>query len=518
LEVDMRRPLLLVLILLLVVLFAGTSSACSKDSSTETTKESGQSSTTTSTTASTSTSITSVSKPGGVPDIADMKSLPSYRLSIMTKSSEGTGSVSYMKYEYVKDQKAEHAWMEDANGKVTEVYIKIGDKYWMYMGLAGMGWMKQPPQTTTASAVSSDLASQIKELQQDVEHSKARFDKKGTETVNNVRCIRYEFEYTLVTEMPNLATGGTTKTDAHSTGEAWIADQSGLPAVMIKSKSTTDIIMSGEKTVLDMEQNLTDIGAAITINPPEGAAQIPTGTPTIPTGTPTHPPTNPTTPPTTTNTPPTTTSAPPTTTITPTVTRPAFEDNFQSDWNDKWTWIDPNDDVTYSFSAHNGFLKLTVPGDNDLAGVANYDAPRLLVPQSGDFTIETLVEYDPQETYQGAGLLIWQDENTFLRLEFGFGGMGGIEKNAVFVKQEEGALGLVGSIDLSATINRIELRLQRTGDQFSAWYRESSGTWHEIGSTELNLESIVNIGITQITQYTTSEISADFDYFKLYTP
>ena len=47
--------------------------------------------------------------------------------------------------------------------------------------------------------------------------------------------------------------------------------------------------MAGEKTVMDTEQNLTDIGADITIKPPEGAMQVPTGTPTLPTGIPTLP-------------------------------------------------------------------------------------------------------------------------------------------------------------------------------------------------------------------------------------
>jgi hypothetical protein len=241
-----------------------------------------------------STVITSTSVPVsiGMPDIADMKSLASYRLSIMTKLVKGTGAglVTYMKYEYVKDQKAEHAWMEDTIGKVTETYIKIGDKYWIWLGIAGMNWVEQPPQTTTTTAaIPSDLASQIKQLQQDAENAKVRFDKKGTETVNNVRCIRYEFEYSMTTNMPNLATGGTIKTDTHSSGNIWIADQSGLPAVMIKTKNTAEITVAGETTVMEAEQNLTDIGAAITIKPPEGAMQIPTGIPTFPTGIPTIP-------------------------------------------------------------------------------------------------------------------------------------------------------------------------------------------------------------------------------------
>jgi hypothetical protein len=66
--------------------------------------------------------------------------------------------------------------MEDASGKVTEVYIKIGNKYWMWMGLAGMGWVEQPPQTTPQpSTLPSDLISQIKQMQQDVENAKVRF-------------------------------------------------------------------------------------------------------------------------------------------------------------------------------------------------------------------------------------------------------------------------------------------------------------------------------------------------------
>jgi regulation of enolase protein 1 (concanavalin A-like superfamily) len=439
-----------------------------------------------------------------------MKSLSSYRLSIMNKLLEGDSKVTYMKYEWVRDQKAEHAWMEDSSGKVTEVYIKIGDKEWIW--LQGIGWIEQPPQTTpTTSTIPSDLGSQIKQMQQDVEHSKARFDKKGTETVNNVRCIRYEFEYNLTTDMPNLGTGGTRKIDTHATGETWIADQSGLPATMIKSKSTTEMTMVGEKTVMETEQNVTDIGAAITINPPAGAMQIPTGLPTVPTGIPTPPPTTKTTTPTTTST------IPPTTTTSAGETL-TFNDDFQDDWDPKWTWIDPNSDASYSFTALAGFLRFTVPEENDLAGVANYDAPRLLMQQNGNFTLEALVEFDPQENYQGAGLLVWQDEDTFARLEFGFGGMGGVAKNVVFVKQEEGGLGLVNGIDLPDTLNNIELRLQRNGNQFTAWYRHAGGTWQEIGSTEIVLNQTVDVGIIQVTQYTSTTISADFDYFKIFTP
>jgi regulation of enolase protein 1 (concanavalin A-like superfamily) len=71
---------------------------------------------------------------------------------------------------------------------------------------------------------------------------------------------------------------------------------------------------------------------------------------------------------------------------------------------------------------------------------------------------------------------------------------------------------------LPDTLKKIELRVQRVGNQFTASYRQVGGSWQEIGSTEFDLNSMVNIGITQVTQYTSSEISADFDYLKVFAP
>jgi regulation of enolase protein 1 (concanavalin A-like superfamily) len=533
-----RKGVLMLILVVVIAALSGTLSACSKgDEPSPSTQAIQPSSTATTTitagsssqTSNTVSATTSIAKPCGIPDIADIKTLPSYRLSILTRMVEGSdapaGSVTNMKYEYIRDQKAEHAWMEDSNGKVTEVYITIGDKRWIWMGAAGMGWMEQPYQAATSTSLPSDLASQLKQAQQDVNKSKVRFDQKGTETVNGVRCMRYEAEYSLTTDMPNFATGGTTKTDSHSTGETWLSDQNGLPTVVIKSKSRTEITAAGQKTVMDSEQNVTDIGAAITINPPSGAIQPPTGMPTAPSTQTTTPETTfePTTPMTTSTIPPNTPISTSPTTLSPTTTAttgglPIFNDDFKDIWNSEWVWTDPNDDATYSLTAHPGFLQVSVPGENDLAGVANYDAPRLLIQRNGNFALETLVEFDPQEYYQGAGLLVWQDEDTFLRLEFGFGGMGGDAKNVVFVEQREGGLGLVNGIDLPDTANKIELRLERSANQFTALYRWVGGTWQTIGSTELIMNQTIDAGIAQVTQYTSSEVSADFDYFKVFAP
>jgi regulation of enolase protein 1 (concanavalin A-like superfamily) len=520
----MRRTGFYILILVvLVTLLTSISLACSKGSSTNPSAQTSAPATagaqTSSSAAATGTATTSIPRPGGIPDIADMKLLPSYRFSIKNtlKEGEGAGLVSIIRSEWVRDSKSEHLKMEDDKGKVTMETISIGEKRWIWMGMGGMGWVEQPPQTAPAasSSLSSDFQSQLKKVQQDVAGSKARFDKKGTETVNNTRCTRYEFEYNMTTDMPDLQGGGTKKTDMRSSGEMWVADQSGLPAVMIKSINRAEISTAGKKSVAETEQNLTDIGAAITINPPEGAAQVPTA-PAIPTGLPTRPPV------TTTAVPPPTTAA---VTPSPSATVPAsttasapapiFKDDFQGALKSQWVWTDPNDDATHSFTARPGFLRLTAPDGNDLTGFSNYDAPRLLVQRKGNFTLETLVEFDPQEDYQGAGLLVWQDEDSFLRLEFGFGGLGSGTKNVSFLRQVESNLELVNLVDLPDESKRIELRLTRNGDQFTAWYRPAGGDWQKIDSTEISLNSTVDVGIVQVTQ-AVSEISADFDYFKLF--
>jgi hypothetical protein len=76
---------------------------------------------------------------------------------------------------------------------------------------------------------------------------------------------------------------------------------------------------------------------------------------------------------------------------------------------------------------------------------------------------------------------------------------------------------LINSVQLGETTKKVELRIVREGNEFTAGYRKSSRSWQDIGSTELNLGANVDVGIIQVTQYSSKEISADFDYFRVYT-
>lgn len=88
--------------------------------------------------------------------------------------------------------------------------------------------------------------------------------------------------------------------------------------------------------------------------------------------------------------------------------------------------VDPDGDCTVQ--SEKGKVTITVPEKNhNLAPVIGQNAPRILQEVEGDFTVQVKASGDFKPTdrstleggrsFNGAGLLLWQDEKNFLRLE-----------------------------------------------------------------------------------------------------
>src|SRR5947209_15120616 len=154
--------------------------------------------------------------------------------------------------------------------------------------------------------------------------------------------------------------------------------------------------------------------------------------------------------------------------------RSAFSDEFNGNLDSRWTWIKPNGSATYNV-ATNGFLSISTPPDSDLNSGRNFNAPRLLQPISGNFTIETVVTLSSTAFFQSAGLLVWQDQATFLRFELGYTDRNGI----VFQKGENGLFsGDLAPFDHHLTPGRpIALRVQSQGDHFTVAWHEPGQAW-----------------------------------------
>src|SRR5450432_2234159 len=100
-----------------------------------------------------------------------------------------------------------------------------------------------------------------------------------------------------------------------------------------------------------------------------------------------------------------------------------FKDQFNEPaLNSTWLWDAGNMGM---YKQTNQGLAMTSPPSTDLRAW-NMAAPRVLRPISGNFTVSVLTTFMPMKSYQGAGIVLWQDEKNFIRLEHGYAHANGV--------------------------------------------------------------------------------------------
>jgi hypothetical protein len=101
----------------------------------------------------------------------------------------------------------------------------------------------------------------------------------------------------------------------------------------------------------------------------------------------------------------------------------AFSDGFHGSLNPRWDPVNLSGSGSATYSTTQGSLRLFAPPNSDInPRYHNFRAPRLLQHISGDFTLSTLISsFSPNTNYQGTGILLWQNQTTFLKVEIAFG-------------------------------------------------------------------------------------------------
>jgi beta-xylosidase len=104
--------------------------------------------------------------------------------------------------------------------------------------------------------------------------------------------------------------------------------------------------------------------------------------------------------------------APPQLTPPPGQLLPTYSDEFNGSLGSQWSWI--REDAT-KHGIVNGQLKLIVNGD--LYRNSN-SATNLLLeqPPTGDYVVETKITFDPNHNYQQAGLLVYSDDDHYIKV------------------------------------------------------------------------------------------------------
>lgn len=174
-------------------------------------------------------------------------------------------------------------------------------------------------------------------------------------------------------------------------------------------------------------------------------------------------------------------------------------------------FVDP--DGGSRLTERGGHIEIGVPaGAYDLSTeLGKVNAPRLVRPVEGDFVAEVTVSRVPQPDrrqglpgrapFNGAGLLLWQDERNYVRLELGVyvARSGAAVRFALFEQRRDGAP--VGGLSQART--RLEgippsLRLERRGRTLVGSVRQASGDWIHVGRFEADMPPTVYVGVAAV--------------------
>jgi len=180
----------------------------------------------------------------------------------------------------------------------------------------------------------------------------------------------------------------------------------------------------------------------------------------------------------------------------------AFADDLDNEPLDSsWSWLNPLDDCSYKIMATDQGqkgLEISAVNGHDLSG-QNLSAPRFIREITGDFAVQVcifgrtgcqpvLLEDKPQL----GGLLIWKDESNYLCFckgdsdRYGFQFFGYLDK-----KQLMAGRGFL----LDENDEKVYLRLERSGDIFSAYVSADGINWLTCGKLTMSLDDPIHVGI-----------------------
>jgi serine/threonine protein kinase/regulation of enolase protein 1 (concanavalin A-like superfamily) len=185
--------------------------------------------------------------------------------------------------------------------------------------------------------------------------------------------------------------------------------------------------------------------------------------------------------------------------------------------------VDPDGDCNFELDRSEGKIRIIVPGKTHLlsAEIGQVNAPRILRGIKGDFDLSvqiagtkhpgrrpTTTMYSP---YHGAGLVIWQDEENYVRLEIATDLLNGRERPYVnFEYRKEGALAV--SSGMRNEDGSYHLRLKRRGDEVFASFGPDGVRWSSFPPLTVKFNDRLNVGVTAINS-STKRLTAEFEGF-----
>lgn len=178
--------------------------------------------------------------------------------------------------------------------------------------------------------------------------------------------------------------------------------------------------------------------------------------------------------------------------------------------NSSWSWI-KEDPTHWSLANNPGFLQIITQN----GGIFSATYHNLLVKDapSEDYRITTKATISPTEDFQGASIIVYSDDNNYIRLGRRFASpASGDEVN---FRHESNDV-LVEHIPVIENATTLYLRITKEGNVYSGFYSVDGDSYTYIGQTTAVFTNH-KIGILSENGPSTTEIPSDYDFFRLET-
>ncbi len=207
------------------------------------------------------------------------------------------------------------------------------------------------------------------------------------------------------------------------------------------------------------------------------------------------------------------TATQPVPTVTPTLTAtpteiPIFWDDFSGEFLPGWSWIREND-ALWSLTSEPGFLRIVLDSAGRSRNLLVRDVP------SENFQITTHVFVKPTSNFQGAGLLVYQDDKTAVSLTRAYCNTKNVcVGNGVYFDRFENGNWIGSNFGTDTQLkDEAYLRIDKEGSLFTAYYSDDGANWQVIGQHEVFITD-PKVGLTNGGSHIVGAIAL-FDYFGL---
>ena len=191
-----------------------------------------------------------------------------------------------------------------------------------------------------------------------------------------------------------------------------------------------------------------------------------------------------------------------------------WTDDFDGALAPDWSWVD-EDPTHWNLKDTQGALRIITQGQS----LYNADKPKNLLLRdapASDFEIITKVTFNPQNNFQQAAVLMYQDEDNFVLLNRGFCNHCLGTGNGIFLDNEiNGKAGVDPGYRTATSLQTAWLKLRKEGTNYIGFYSADGQTWNELGRVE-NPMRPTKVGITANNSNadpSVPQIPADFDFF-----